>query len=99
VSVRQGVDAVWDQLYFVLWLCNTLAASAVGWLLLRSTPGRVRFAFAAFSWGAGALTLLLLIGPAYVGFNLPMPGAALFSVVFTGYRVAIAVSLIRPTPR
>ena len=95
VSVRQGVEAVWDQLYFVLWLCNTLAAAAVGWLLLRSTPDRARFAFAAFAWGAAALTLLLLLGPGYGGLNVPMPGAVLFSIVFTGYRVAIAMSLMR----
>jgi hypothetical protein len=93
VPVRDTVAAVWDQLYFVLWTCNTLGAAAAGWVMHLLVPGRRGWLFAAFAWAASATTLLMILGPDYVNLDVPAPPMWLFAVLFTGYRIAIALSL------
>lgn len=92
-SVRSVVDAIWDQMFFVLWFCNTLGAAAAGFLMFRLARRPLNFAAAGFAWSAAFLTLIMLLGKEYVGLNLPMPGAMLFFVVFLGYRIALALTL------
>jgi hypothetical protein len=90
------VRAVWDQLFFVLWCCNTVGATAAGWLMFRIARGPWRWALFAFSLGAALLTLLLLLGPDYVrAIAVPIP-PLLFFTVFTGYRLALASALTFP---
>lgn len=97
VPVRAIVAAVWDQLYSVLWLCNTLGAAAAGCLLLQLLPGALGRAAAVVSWLAAALTALLIAGPDYLDLAVPAVAPWIFALVFTLYRVAIAVSLTRAT--
>jgi hypothetical protein len=93
--VREAVDAIWDQMFFALWLCNTAGAAAAGLLMFRIAGPRLDVLALGFAWSAALLTLVMLLGREYVGLNLPMPGAVLFAVVFTGYRIAIALTLAR----
>jgi hypothetical protein len=92
-SVRSVVDAIWDQMFFVLWFCNTLGAAAAGFLMFRLARRPLNLAAAGFAWSAAFLTLIMLLGKEYVGLNLPMPGTMLFFVVFVGYRMALALTL------
>lgn len=93
IAVRDVVASAWDQLYFVLWTCNTIGAAAAGWLMHLLAPGRRGWLFAAFAWAASATTLLMIAGPDYLEWHVPAPPMWLFFVLFTGYRVAIALSL------
>jgi hypothetical protein len=95
VPVREVVAAVWDQLFFVLWLCNTCGAAAAGFLLLRLVPVPQARLAAAFAWSAAALTLLMMLGADYMRWPVPSVPAWLFFLVFTGYRLAIAMALMR----
>jgi hypothetical protein len=93
--VREVVEAIWDQAFFVLWFCNTLSATAAGLLMLRVAGPPLNLAALGFAWAAGLLTLIMLLGKEYVGLNLPTPGATLFFIVFTGYRITLALTLAR----
>ncbi|HET7843744.1 MAG TPA: hypothetical protein VFL14_06315 [Xanthomonadales bacterium] len=95
IAVSDVVAAAWDQLYFVLWTCNTIGAAAAGWMMWRLAPGARGKAFAAFAWSASATTLLMIAGPDYLAWPVPAPPMWLFFVLFTGYRVAIALALGR----
>jgi hypothetical protein len=89
------VRAVWDQMFFVLWCCNTVGAGAAGLLMLRLAPPRLNVAAAGLAWGAALLTLLMVLGPDYLGWKLPGPPAMVFFAVFTGYRVGLALTLAK----
>lgn len=91
VLVRDVVAAVWDQLYFVLRLCNTLGASAAGWMMLDLVGGRAGWIAAAFARFAGLLTLLLIFDVDCMKWPVPAPPSWLFALVFTGYRTALAL--------
>jgi hypothetical protein len=93
VRVQALVDAVWNQMYFVLWLCNTLGAAGAGLLMLRIARPPLKFVAVSLAWFAALLTLLMLLGKEYVGLSLPQPSATLFFVVFTGYRMVLALTL------
>jgi hypothetical protein len=95
VPAAEVVAAIWDQLYFVLWLANTLGASAVGWLLLRARGGRRGWIAAACAWAAALSTLLMLLGPDYVALSVPPVPRGIFFVTFTAYRIAVALELPR----
>jgi hypothetical protein len=95
VSVQAVVDAIWDQMFFVLWFCNTLGATGAGVLMARLARPPLRFVAPSFAWAAALLTLIMMLGPEYVGWSLPMPNAILFFVIFTGYRTVIALTLAR----
>jgi hypothetical protein len=94
VSVREVVAAVWDQLFFVLWFCNTVAGALAGWLMLGMLEGIPRWLAAFSAWMAAALTLLLLMGPEYLGWISPAIPDWLFSAVFVAYRCSIAMVLM-----
>lgn len=95
VPVEAIVDAIWDQMFFVLWLCNTVGATGAGFLMHRMARPPVTFVSVGFAWAAAALTLGMLLGPEYVGWDVPATNAILFFVIFTGYRIAIALTLAR----
>ena len=95
IAVREVVAAVWDQLFFALWFCNTLGAAAAGWLMLRLLGGTAGRLAAAAAWLAAACTLLSMLGPDYLRWPVPAIPAWLFLIAFTGYRVAIALTLRR----
>lgn len=96
IAVRDVVASVWDQLYFVLWTCNTLGAAAAGWLMHRLLPGARGWLFAGFAWAASATTLVMICGVDYLKWNVPAPPMWLFFILFTGYRVALALTLTSP---
>jgi hypothetical protein len=97
VRVQALVEAVWDQMFFVLWFCNTLGATGAGLLMFRIARPPLKFVAVSLAWSAALLTLIMLLGNEYVGLSLPMPSAMLFFVVFTGYRMALALTLARST--
>jgi hypothetical protein len=97
VAAREVTAAVWDQMFFALWLCNTLGAAAAGWLMFRLLKGPGGWLAACAAWLAAGCTLLLLLGPDYVDAAVPGVPAVVFLVAFTGYRVAIAYVLWRST--
>ena len=95
VPAAAVVSATWDQLFFVLWCCNSAGAAAAGLLMLRLQPSRLGKVGLVAAGGASLLTLAMLLGPDYVGLPVPAPGAFLFFLVFTGYRLMIALVLGR----
>jgi hypothetical protein len=95
VRVQALVESVWNQMYFVLWLCNTLGATGAGLLMFRLARPPLKFLAASAAWSAALFTLLMLLGNEYVGLSLPQPTATLFFIVFTGYRLALAFTLAR----
>jgi hypothetical protein len=84
--------ATWDRMYFVLWCCNTAGATCVGVLLLRQATPRWRLALSLFAPGAALLTAALVLAE-YLRWTTLSPPGWLFAVVFTGYRLAVAVQL------
>lgn len=95
VAVREVAAAVWDQLFFTLWFCNTLGACAAGWLLLGLLGGATGRLAAAAAWLAALCTLLLMLGADYLRWPVPPVPSWLFLVAFSAYRTAIAVALWR----
>lgn len=95
VPIRDVIAAIWDQLYFTLWFCNTLGATAAGWLMLRSVGEPWRWLAATGAWLAALLTLLLLLGQDYVRLPVPSIPAWLFFPIFVAYRLGIAMTLRR----
>ncbi len=93
------VRAVWDQLFFVLWCCNTVGATAAGYLMFRIVRGPWRWAMLAAGVGAALLTLILLLGPDYIRAVAIAVPPLLFFAVFTGYRLALASALSFPIRR
>jgi hypothetical protein len=94
-AAEQIISAIWGQLYFVLWCCNTLGATAAGGIMLGLAPPRWRWPSAAFAFAAAALTFVLLLGPDYIALvDIHVP-ALLFAVVFTGYRIALVATIWR----
>jgi hypothetical protein len=98
VPVRDTVAAVWDQLFFTLWFCNTVGAAAAGWLMFRLIGGRAGWLAALAAWSAGACTLLLLLGPDYLRWPVPGVASLVFLLSFTAYRIAIALALRPSSP-
>jgi hypothetical protein len=92
---REAANAIFDQLYFALWLSNTIAAAAAGRLILYLWPGPRGRVAAGICWAAGALTLLMLLGDDYLGWPVPAVPGWLFFVVFTSFRAAIALALVQ----
>lgn len=95
VGVPAIVAAIWDQLYFSLWACNTLAAIGVALLLRHALPGRAGLVAAAAALSAAACTFLLLLGPDYLDLGLPVPSSAVFATGFTAYRLAVFLALLK----
>lgn len=93
-GVAPTIAAVWDQLFFLLWFCNTVGAAAAALLMFRLIPRRSGWIALSAALGASMLTVLLLLGDDYVGLPVPAPGALLFFFVFTAYRLAVALTLL-----
>lgn len=98
VAGPDAVGAVWNQMYFTLWWCNTAGATAAGLLMKRLIGGRTGWLAAGTAWGAGIMTLMLLLAD-YGGFEVPFPPGWLFALIFTGYRLSIVRSLAHTGPK
>jgi hypothetical protein len=87
-------NAIWNDAFFILWLCGALAALLYGLALVRATDKAHRIA----GWVAISVAVLALpwIATDYLGVPLPpLVPDGLYAVVMTSYRAMIAWLLYR----